>query len=243
MWREVRTRISQPYRPCSLCTRKPFLSNIRSYMRLFRVWQKNFTTLGKVAQEPQWKKQKLMVSAIDNLNIPEKMSTFEAANTNNPMFKVMCHYTYMVMEMVAFIRAVRIRDWSLHLIAVEMFTKYFFAHDRINHAFMIAVYLAEMSSLSEGDPEIHKELILGNWLVNKNAQVPFCARADNALKHEDCSMKVSGGLAGITLNKTALTKFFSDSSRARKASWTSKEKGGGGGWGVFQDWMSSSQPH
>ena len=158
-----------------------------------------------------------MVSAIDNLNIPE-MSTFEAANTNNPMFKVMCHYMYMVMEMVAFIRAVRIRDWSLHLIAVEMFTKYFFAHDRINHAFMIAVYLAEMSSLSEGDPEIHKELILGNWLVNKNAQVPFCARADNALKHEDCSTKVSGGLAGITLNKTALTKFFSDSSRARKAS-------------------------
>ena len=96
-----------------------------------------------------------------------------------------------------------------------MFTNYFFAHNRRDHALMIPVYLAEMSSLNEGDPEIHKELILGNWLVNKNAQVPFCAGANNALKHEDCSMKVSGGLAGITLNKTALTKFFSDSFRAQ----------------------------
>ena len=84
---------------------------------------------------------------------------------------------------------------------------------------MIPVYLAEMSSLNEGDPEIHEELILGNWLVNKNAQVPLCAAgADNALKHKDHSMKVSGGLVGITLNKATLTKFFSDSSRARKAS-------------------------
>ena len=82
-----------------------------------------------------------------------------------------------------------------------MFTKYFFAHNRRDHALMIPVYLAEMSSLNEGDPEIHNELILGNWLVNKNAQVPFCAGANNALKHEDCSMKVSGGLAGITLKK------------------------------------------
>ena len=78
MWRDVRTCISQPYRPCSLCTRRPFLRNIRSYIRLFRVWHKNFTMLGKVAQEPEWGKQ--MVSAIDiYLNILEMMSTFEAA--------------------------------------------------------------------------------------------------------------------------------------------------------------------
>ena len=159
----------------------------------------------------------------------------------------MRHYMYMVMKMVAFIRAVRIRDWSLHLIALEMFTKYFFVHDRINNALMIyvRVYLAEMSSLNEGDPEIHEELTLGNWLVNKNAQVLFCpAGADNALKHKECSMKVSGGLVGITLNKTVMTKLFSDSSRARRlAEQAKKIRKGVGGQGVFQDSMSSSQPH
>lgn len=65
-----------------------------------------------------------MVSAIDNLNILE-MSTFEAANANNPMFKVMRHYMRMVMEMLAFIRAVRTGDWSLHLITLEIFITYF----------------------------------------------------------------------------------------------------------------------
>ena len=148
-----------------------------------------------------------MVSAIGNLNILEKMSSFEAANTSNPMFKVMRHY--IAMEMLAFIRAVRTGDWPLHLLTLEMVTKYFFAHDKIKYARMIPVYLAEMSSLKASDPEIYEKLIQGNWLVNKNTEVPFCAiGADNALEHKNRSMKVSGGLIGITLNQAARTKFF-----------------------------------
>ena len=136
-----------------------------------------------------------MVSTIGCLNILDKMSTFEAANASNPMFKVMRHYMRMVMEMLAFIRAVRTGDWSLHLITLEMFTKYFFAHDKINYARIIPVYLAEISSLKESDPEIYEEFIKGNWVVNKNAQVPFCAvGADNALEHKNRSMKVSGSV-------------------------------------------------
>ena len=73
-----------------------------------------------------------VVGETGNLNIIEKMSTFEAANTSNLMFKVMHHY--MVMEMLAFIRAVRTGDWSPHLITLEMFTKYFFAHCKIKCA-------------------------------------------------------------------------------------------------------------
>lgn len=48
--------LSQPYRPCSLRTRKPFSSNIRSYTRLFRVWHKSFVMHVKIAQEPKWRK-------------------------------------------------------------------------------------------------------------------------------------------------------------------------------------------
>ena len=37
----------------------------------------------------------------------------------------------------------------------------------------------------------------------------FCAiGADNALEHQNRSMKVSRGLVGITLNESARTKFF-----------------------------------
>ena len=47
-------------------------------------------------------------------------------------------------------------------------------------------------------------------MVNKNSStVPFCALdADHGLEHINRSMKVSGGLVGITLNQAARTKFF-----------------------------------
>ena len=74
---------------------------------------------------------------------------------------------------------------------------------------MIPLCLAEMSSLRESEPEIYEEFIQGNWVVNKNPQVPFCTvGADNALAHKNRSMKVSGGLVGITLNEAARTKLF-----------------------------------
>ena len=66
-----------------------------------------------------------------------------------------------------------------------MFTKYFFAHDKLNYVRMIPVYLAEMSYLSASDPETYEELTQENWVVTKNAEVPFCATgADNELEHK-----------------------------------------------------------
>ncbi|KAL9989134.1 hypothetical protein ACROYT_G003650 [Oculina patagonica] len=63
--------------------------------------------------------------------------------------------------------------------------------------------------LPESDPEIYEEFRKGYWAVNKNLDVPFCALgADHALEQINRSMKVSGGLVGITLNPNARNKFF-----------------------------------
>ena len=74
---------------------------------------------------------------------------------------------------------------------------------------MIPIYLAEMESLNESDADIVEEFQQGNWVVNKNNATSFCALgADHALEHINRSMKVSGGLIGITLNPNARNKFF-----------------------------------
>ena len=74
---------------------------------------------------------------------------------------------------------------------------------------MIPLYLAEMELLPESDPDINEEFLSGNWFVNKNPDSAFCAvEADNALEHINCSMKVSGGLVGITLNPNTRVKCF-----------------------------------
>lgn len=115
----------------------------------------------------------------------------------------------MVMEMLLFVRSVRTGNWNLHIKSHELFTKYFFVHDKINYARMIPIYLADMASLEKSDPEVYKEFTNGNWVLNKNANVPFCAvGADTGLEYINRSMKVSGGLIGITLNEAARTKLF-----------------------------------
>lgn len=150
-----------------------------------------------------------LVNIISSSKVLDELSKFDEENKNNPMFVVFRQYMRMVMEMLLFLRSVRTGNWKLHIKALELFTKYFFAHDRINYARMMPVYLAEMASLEKSDPEVYREFLDGNWVVNKNANVPFCAvGADTGLEHINRSMKVTGGLVGITLNEAARTKFF-----------------------------------
>lgn len=150
-----------------------------------------------------------LMSAIENQRLLEKVAEFDAKRGQHPLFKVTRQYMRMVMEMLQFIRAVRMGDWKLYLQALQIFTKYFFAHDRLNYARMVPLYLAEMDSLPETDPDVYAEFLSGNWVVNKNTNIPFCALgADHALEHVNRSMKVRGGLVGITLNQTARNKFF-----------------------------------
>ena len=134
-----------------------------------------------------------MGNGIEEMKIMENMKRFDDAHNDSPIFKVIQHHMRVVIEMLLFTTAVRIADWELHLIALEMFTKYFFAHDQINCARMVLLYLAEMKALPDTDPEIYAEFQDGNWAVNKTTQVPFCVLgADNAKEHINRSMKVTG---------------------------------------------------
>ena len=152
---------------------------------------------------------KALEDKVESLGIMMKIADFDKENANTPMFQVFRQYMTMVLEMMMFVCAVRTADWLLHLQALEKFTKYYFAHDRLNYARMIPLYLAEMKALPLNDPDVYREFLDGNWVVNKNQSVPFCGLgADNGLEHINRSMKVSGRLVGITLNPSARAKFF-----------------------------------
>ena len=72
----------------------------------------------------------------------ERLAEFDRQYTNNPMFKVFWQYMSMILEKMMFIRAVHTANWSPHLQALEIFTKYFFVHERLNYSWMIPLYLA-----------------------------------------------------------------------------------------------------
>ena len=87
----------------------------------------------------------------------EGMSKIDLQKDKWPFSRVMCQYMQMVLEMLLFIRSVRMGGWELHLKALETLTKYFFAHDRLDYARMIPVYRAEVKSLRESDDSIYDD--------------------------------------------------------------------------------------
>ena len=113
-------------------------------------------------------KHEELAKTITSTELVARMEQFDADHEDSPLFKLTRGYMAMVMEMMTFIRAVRTGDWDLLLEALHLFVKYFFAHDMLNHAGMIPVYLAEMEIVKETDPEIYQEFQNGNWVVNKN---------------------------------------------------------------------------
>ena len=63
---------------------------------------------------------------------------------------------------------------------------------------MVPLYLAQMELLESSDPDIYEEFMKGNFCVNKNG-IPFCAIGpEHAIEHENKTMKVRGGLKGLT---------------------------------------------
>ena len=91
---------------------------------------------------------------------------------------------------------------------------------------MIILFLSEMENLESEDPEIWKQFMEGNWVVNRSS-VPFCALgADEALEHQNRKLKVHGGLVGITLNENSRNRFFlANSEQTRIACETEKMLG------------------
>ena len=49
------------------------------------------------------------------------MTKFDVEMDKRPLFRVMRQYMQMVLEMLLFIRSVRIGDWELHLMVLETF--------------------------------------------------------------------------------------------------------------------------
>ena len=96
----------------------------------------------------------------------------------------------MITEVLQYIRTVRTGNWHLHLQSMETFLKFFFAHDMLNYARMMPVYLSDMK-LKDSESTVYADFLQGNRVVNKNP-LPFQAiGADHALEHINRAMKVS----------------------------------------------------
>ena len=151
--------------------------------------------------------QKVQQNIIDKINaadLPTKIANFNSGLKNQGLF--MLNLLEMFEGILLFIRASRQGLWKLHLASLNNFTKHFFAFDQLNYARLSPYYLVTRMELEDVDPTSWKYLE-ENYTVVKN-DIPFVGiGSGHALEQENKTLKISGGVIGITQNQNALNRF------------------------------------
>ena len=162
----------------------------------------------KEMQEPSQIKEAhvKLVSAIEQVGFMANLNNID--DHLGGMHSFLRNYTKQFECILRHIRASRQGEWQLHLAAQEELCKYFFAHDHLHYARLSPLYCAEMRKLETSDPATWKALEDGDFCVTKSS-IPFCSIGpDHGIEHENRTMKVIGGITGITQNEATLDNFF-----------------------------------
>ena len=86
----------------------------------------------------------------------------------NPILTFLFNYIKQFETILLFIRATRDQDIDLHLAATESLLKYYFAHDHLNYARLLPMYLASMQNVKANHLDLWREFELGNFGVTKS---------------------------------------------------------------------------
>jgi len=115
-------------------------------------------------------------------------------------------YLEQVESLLQFISACRSGDWEGYLAALENQIKYFFAHDLLNYARLMPVYLAQMNALEQDDLARWEALKSGDFVVAKS-DIPFTHLfTDQTLEQEIKMLKRHGGMVGLSQDDAALDR-------------------------------------
>ena len=146
------------------------------------------------------------LNSFQSRNMSEKIREFEASG--NRMQGFICNYMRQFLTILKFVRATRQRDLLLHLQSVELLMKYFFAHDHLNYARLLPLYIYSMQKTEQQQPHLWEELMQGNFCITKGEAGFTSIGPDHGIEQENRELKVIGGIVGITQNEKSLDKFF-----------------------------------
>lgn len=94
-------------------------------------------------------------------------------NSNGKLSSFWMSYLDIVEILLNLLRASREGHWELHLLAIRKVIPWCFAHDNLNYACYLSVYVPEMSHLEEEHPEAFKYLKSGGFSVQIGEGNPF----------------------------------------------------------------------
>lgn len=159
---------------------------------------------GKVKQNRLMEEVSKALDTIEKLKLMEKLAMYEATFTKTQIF--LNNYVRQILCILSYVRATREKNWELHLETTEALIKYFCAHNHLNYARLLPLYLSTMQYVRKTHSDIWREFQQGNFCVTKSP-IGFSSIApDHAIEHENRALKVTGGVIGITQNEDALNR-------------------------------------
>ena len=99
------------------------------------------------------------------VGLSDRIALFKKDNT--PMQTFMLNYIKQFETVLLFIRTTRDRDINLHMKALESLIKYFFAHDHLNYARLLPLYLATMQNFCEKNSGLWRQFEEGRFCISK----------------------------------------------------------------------------
>ena len=150
----------------------------------------------------------LLAGEVEKLNLFEIFNNTDVENRNE-IASFLYSYMKQIMNLLKFIRSTREGDFTLHLTSLDDNIKYFFAHDLYKYARLSPYYLVDMDNLRHNDNQTWKSLLPEKYFLFQCLEFLFCGLGvDQGLEQEIRALKVSGGVIGITQNKSALDRYF-----------------------------------
>ena len=164
----------------------------------------SFLDVDKGDQQLHWFHRNQIMAFLETSGATKLLSDFHKTFKNQPLF--LHNYMKMFEVLLLFIRANRQGLWKLHLSSLNIFVSYFFAHDQINYARLSPFYLATMVELELKD-EVSWNYLKEHYSIFKSP-IPFVGiGSDHAMEQENKTMKMSGGVVGLTQQPEALNRF------------------------------------
>ena len=132
----------------------------------------------------------------------------QSEGTANKIQRFIGNYMKQFETILQFVRATRQRDLLLHMQSLESLMKYFFAHDHLNYARLLPLYISTMQQTEKQHPEIWAEFMKGNFCITKGVAGFTSIGPDHGIEQENRELKVIGDIVGITQNEKSLDKYF-----------------------------------
>ena len=132
----------------------------------------------------------------------------ESESSASKIQRFIINYIKQFENILLFVRATRQRDLLLHMQSLESLIKYFFAHDHLNYARLLPLYIYIMQQIEKYHPEIWAEFKNGNFCITKGVAGFTSIGPDHGIEQENRKLKVIGGIVGITQKEKSLDKYF-----------------------------------